>query len=187
MNAVFLLQVSVAVLALLLAFNLKLLLILHSKVSKLTDRAAIEDAPGTGDALPLFAGTPLTAPHTHRTIDTPVALLFLSSACPKCEAKLPSLDALLPYAHEAGVGITFVSLESTWRLKRFIGHTAMADHTLQLTAADYRILNPALLSPAYIFINGEGRIEARGMLDDDNWHAFVQQLTQTRTEPQQVI
>jgi hypothetical protein len=106
-----------------------------------------------------------------------MVLLLLGTGCPKCAAKLPQLEALHPLAAEAGLEMWLVSQEPRWRLRRFLGTHRLARHTLRVSLADYQAVNPLLASPAYLFVNHEGVLEAGGLIGDDNWLALQAQLT----------
>ena len=45
-----------------------------------------------------------------------------------------------------------------------------------MSGRDYLQLNPHQQSPAYLFVDQQGQLQAAGLIDDDNWLAFVAQL-----------
>lgn len=104
------------------------------------------------------------------------ALLFLSSKCPKCREKLPGIDAMAGAAREAGLSMWIVSEEPRWRLRGFLRNTALAAMTARVDRTGYRTLNPNKASPAYLFVNHEGVLEASGLIGDDDWLALQAQL-----------
>jgi hypothetical protein len=146
----------------------------------------IRALPQDEQVLPL--GLPLPATQGRRLSDgatlslpiaeRPLALLFLSSKCPKCKEKLPQLRAMLRLAGEAGVDLVLPSLEPAWRLRRFVG-SELAPHALLLDKASYKALNPMLQTPNYAFVGASGEVEATGMIGDDNWLAFQAQLDES--------
>lgn len=110
------------------------------------------------------------------------ALLFLSSRCDKCRAHLPEIAALLPAAAAAGLALRIVSIEPGFRLRRFLAGTPLAAAVHRLRVDDYKKLNPRLASPAYLFVDHTGRIEAAGLIGDDNWHSLGAQLIHGEAE-----
>jgi len=107
----------------------------------------------------------------------PVALLFLSSRCPKCAGKLAELERLLPAAQRAGLAVWLISHEPAWRLRRFLGGRFPLSRVLRLNRRDYQLLNATAASPAYLFVNDAGVLEATGLIGDDNWLALRAQLS----------
>lgn len=108
----------------------------------------------------------------------PSVLLFLSSQCPKCRTKLPEITALLAPAKRHGVAVSLVSLESDRVLKKFFGEAGLAHAVLRVTKRQYVQLNPTRFSPLYLFVNHLGHLEAGGELGDENWQAFIAQVTE---------
>ncbi|MFL6657141.1 MAG: hypothetical protein ACJ8GW_03640 [Massilia sp.] len=168
------LELAVLILAICVAINLQLSIKLLAMLRALPQEAQVLPIglplPTTQGRL-LADGAPLTLPLAERA----AVLLFLSSKCPKCKEKLPLLTSLLPLAQEAGVDMLLPSLESAWRLRRFIG-PELAAHTLLLKKAAYKALNPMLQTPNYTFVGAEGEVEAVGMIGDEDWLAFQAQL-----------
>ncbi|USX28088.1 hypothetical protein NHH73_07345 [Oxalobacteraceae bacterium OTU3CINTB1] len=176
---------ALAVLAFAVALNLKLTIsVLHAA---LEERDA--GAPLTpGEAVPQVSGQPLAArfapwspPRRPVLEGRPAALLFLASGCPKCHGKLAELERLLPAALHAGLDVRLVSHESAWRLRRFLGGRLPSSQVLRLRRSDYRLLNPTGVSPAYLFVDHAGILEARGFIGDDNWLALRAQLLDGQT------
>lgn len=108
----------------------------------------------------------------------PAVLLFLSSKCPKCRAKLPELARMAPGARQAGLALWLVSEEPRWRLRRFLRGSSLSPIAARVSEADYRLLNASLTSPAYFFIDHQGVLEAAGLIGDANWLALREQLAQ---------
>lgn len=103
-------------------------------------------------------------------------LLFLASKCPKCRAKLPEVERMLAGAQQAGLAMWLVSEESGWRLRGFLRGSSLWGNTARVTLKDYKVLNASLTSPAYLFVNHEGLIEATGLIGDPDWLALRAQL-----------
>lgn len=104
------------------------------------------------------------------------AVLFLSSKCDKCRERVPQVAALLPGAAAAGLALRIASVDPAFRMRRFLAGTPLAAAVYQLRMADYTMLNPRLASPAYLFVNHEGGIEAAGLIGDEDWQSLVEQL-----------
>lgn len=168
------------ILALSVALNLKLTFSLLATV-----RALAHGLP-----VPLEAGMPLPAVSgrallTGADVALPAGqragvLLFLSSQCPQCRAKLPQIDSLLAPARMAGVDILLVSQEPAWRVRRFLRHTGLAHVAVRLGRNGYRRLNPRLASPAYLFVGHDGMVQAGGMIGNDDWRSFCTQMDEAR-------
>jgi len=109
-------------------------------------------------------------------------LLFLASRCPKCADKLAGIERLLPLARDAGLAMWLLSEEPARRLRAFLPGDALRAVTARLTLRDYRRVNPLMSSPSYIFVNDQGRVEAAGLIGDEDWLALVGQLN---AEPSQ--
>ncbi|RNF31892.1 hypothetical protein NM04_04815 [Massilia aurea] len=169
------LYLTLAALAFAIALNLKLTL----AVLRSARRAAHPATPlQPGERLPDIDGTTL-AGHARVRLAEPGqarALLFLSSRCPKCRDKVPAIGALAGAAREAGLALWIVSDEPRWRLRSLLRGTALAAHTARIGAHDYRLLNPTMASPAYLFVGHDGAIEAAGLIGDQHWRALERQL-----------
>jgi len=178
---------ALAVLAFAVALNLKLTIsVLHAAREERDAGAPL--APG--EAVPQVSGRPLDArfirfvPWSSRRPvleGRPAALLFLASGCPKCHGKLAELESLLPAARRAGLDVRLVSHESAWRLRRFLGGRVPSSQVLRLHRSQYRLLNPTGASPAYLFVDHAGILEARGFIGDENWLALRAQLLDGQT------
>ncbi|HEX8611873.1 MAG TPA: hypothetical protein VF800_11355 [Telluria sp.] len=172
------LAVILLLLALSVALNLKLSLQLLKAVDRLGTAAKAASILAPGEAVDAFAGKRLAggAPLTVGGDGQPAVLLFLSSACPKCRHKLPEIARLAPLAREAGVALWLISLEPGWRLRRFLQASALAGSAVRVSTADYEMLNPLMSSPSYLFVSAAGTLDARGMIGDDDWRSFCEQM-----------
>jgi hypothetical protein len=164
-----------AVLAFGLALNLHLSLAILRRQRMAQD---IPAAPGPGDLAPRVPSRRLGTRSRQPLLPEgqACALLFLSSRCDKCRERLPEVAALLPAAAAAGLALRIASLEPVFRVRRFLAGTPLAAATHQVRLEDYKKLNPRLASPAYLFVNHEGSIEAAGLIGDDNWQSLCAQL-----------
>lgn len=174
-----LLLLILAMLAFGLAFNLYLSLSVLRRTRMERDPAA-EPVPMPGEAAPRLPARHMDT-RTRASLlpeGRACALLFLSTRCDKCRERLPQVAALLPAAAAAGLALRIPSVEPAFRLRRFLRGTPLAGAVWQLRTADYKRLNPRLASPAYLFVNHEGGIEAAGLIGDENWLGLVEQLSQ---------
>ncbi|HEY6942607.1 hypothetical protein [Dokdonella sp.] len=106
------------------------------------------------------------------------ALLFLASRCPKCRDTLPEVARLLPLAARDGLRISLVTVESRRRLVGFLdGALALAWARTELRG--YRLLNPSLSTPHYLFVDDAGVLVARGDIGDEGWLRLREQLGDT--------
>jgi len=168
------LYLTLAVLALGLALNIKLTLsVLHTTRR---ERDTPEELP-PGAPLPQVQARALRGGVVHRlgADGQASALLFLSSKCPKCKTKLAEIGRMLAPAEEAGLDIWIVSHEPGWRLRQFLRGFPLT-RALRVKLRDYKLLNPTLASPAYMMVNHEGVLEAAGMIGDENWLDLRAQL-----------
>ncbi len=175
------LALTLALLAFALALNLQLTL------SAVRAARRMRDTPARllpGQRVPVMdAGVPATGTRVQLAqAGQSWALLFLSSKCPKCRAKLPDIDALAEAARTAGLALWIVSDEPWWRLRRFLRHTTLASNTARLDRMSYRRLNPNMAAPAYLFVNHESILEATGLIGDEDWLALCAQLAGAGTE-----
>ncbi len=180
------LYLTLALLACGLALNLKLTL------AVLQTSRRERDAPEplqAGAPIPPVVARALRGGATHRLDDSgqAAALLFLSSKCPKCRAKLAEIGRMLPQAEQAGLAIWIVSHEPGWRLRQFLGDAFPLSRVLRVTLRDYRALNATLASPAYLMVDHQGVLEAAGMIGDDNWQGLRDQLADSVTAEAEVM
>lgn len=170
-----LLYLTLAALAFAIALNLRLTLAVLRSARRGRERAA---PPQPGQPLPAVGATPLAGRGRIALggAGSARALLFLSSQCPKCRAKVADIASLAVVAADAGLALWIVSDEPRWRLSSLLRGTALAARTLRLGRQDYRLLNPLRASPAYLFVDHEGTIDAAGLIGDDNWRALERQL-----------
>lgn len=172
------LYLILAMLILSVVLNLALTLRLNRSVRKLAE-AIPPVLLQVGDTVPSIKGRPLShgEPLVVSGGGAPTALLFLSSSCPKCRDKLPEIARLLPLAEEAGLAIRLVSMEPAWRWRRFLRQGGLLLASVRVNRRDYLALNPLLATPAYLFVDDAGTLEAAGIVGDENWLGLCQQLS----------
>ena len=168
-------NVTLAVLAVALALNLKLSLAVL-RASRSERDAPV--APVVGQPMRALAARTLVPNGSVQLMDEQQAtvLLFLDSRCTKCSGTLPDLEKMLPTAQHAGLSMWLVSQETAWRLRRFLRATALLPRVARLDMDAYRRLNPHMSAPSYLFVNHDGVLEASGMIGDENWLALRDQL-----------
>lgn len=172
-----LLLLILSLLAFGLAFNLQLSLSVLRRTRAERDMPAVP-RPSPGDRAPRVTARRLGEGGREPLLPDgqACAVLFLSSKCDKCRARLPEVASLLPGAAAAGLALRIASLDPAFRVRRFLAGTPLAATVYQLRTEDYKSLNPLLASPAYLFVNHEGDIEAAGLIGDENWQSLAEQL-----------
>ena len=175
-----LLLLILAILAFGMAINLYLSLSVLRRTRMDRDTAA-EPVPMPGEAAPQLPARHLETRRRAALLPEgqACALLFLSTRCDKCRDRLPQVAALLPAATAAGLALRLASTEPAFRMRRFLRGTPLAGAVWQLRLADYKRLNPRLASPAYLFVDHEGVIEAAGLIGDENWLSLAAQLAES--------
>lgn len=167
--------------------NLQLTLKMYLRVKELPGFYSQAPALQPGDQLPELQGKDLqtgaAAALWHPQNAT--VLLFLSSRCPKCRQKLTRLSQLNLLTAQSGVQLLLLSSEPGWRFKKFLMHSNLLAQTVKMTSRAYLQLNPLQLSPAYLFVDQQGQVQAAGMIDDDNWLAFEAQLQDIHPDEEQ--
>ncbi|PHV08474.1 hypothetical protein CSQ96_02630 [Janthinobacterium sp. BJB412] len=172
-------HLALAALAGAVALNLKLSFRLLGLLKQHGLDGARADALPLGAPVPAVRGRPLVGRGPWREAPPagrPTVLLFLSSKCVKCRAKLAEIAALAPLAARAGVELRLVSTEPGWRLRRWLAGSGLDGITLRVGAKPYRRLNPSLASPAYLFVDEHGALQAGGLVGDDDWLSFAAQM-----------
>lgn len=178
------LYLVLGVLAFGVALALKLALAAVDAARHLAAAGERQATPPPGEVIPAVAARLLEgrARVALPDLGMPAVLLFLSSTCPKCRQKLPQIENYLPHLDRAGLQLWLVSREPAWRLKRFLRGRLLARHALRVGMRDYKALNPTMASPFYLFVDEEGRLQAGGMVGDENWDAFHQQMRELDEE-----
>ncbi|MDP5138042.1 hypothetical protein ORJ04_19005 [Rheinheimera baltica] len=178
MTEVQLLSALVCCLALLLGLNLKLTYALYQRVRYLPGFTRVPEPLAIGTALPVVLGKALLNAEVSPVWQhgRPTALLLLASRCAKCKTKLSELPELLLLASGAGLEIKLITNESARPYRRFLAHAELASHCLMVRQSDYVQLNPQQMSPAYLFIDQQGQVEATGLIGDENWQLLCEQL-----------
>lgn len=178
------LYLVLAILAFGLALELKLSLAAVEAARHLASAGERQPTPPQDEVIPAVSGRTLIGRmRTHLPADgMPTVLLFLSSTCPKCRQKLPEIASFLPHLDDAGLRLWLVSREPRWRLRRFLRDSALAPHALCVNMSHFKALNPTLSSPFYLFVDERGRLQAGGMIGDENWQGFRQQMQEFDSE-----
>lgn len=165
-----------AALAVGLALNLVLTLKVLSAARGMVVNATAPPRPHVGERVAVVEGRSIKGerialPESGRAN----ALVFLSSRCPKCRAKVPEIEGMVPLAEQAGLRVTLVTMESRRRLHGLLG-AGLAPACARVRGKQYRVLNPSLSTPHYLFIDADGALVARGDIGDDGWHRLRDQL-----------
>lgn len=173
-----LLLLGVAVIAFLISTNLHRI----APLLGLARRPGTAEPPPTlplGQAVPAFEGR-ARADGRHITSaeleGQAAVLLFLSSGCPKCRATVPGLLQILPAIRSTGVGLWIVPADSRHDISPLLEGSALLDHVLLVEPAVRERLNPRRAAPSYIFIDHRLVALASGLIGDDDWQSFVDQM-----------
>jgi hypothetical protein len=167
-----LLVVSVAV-----AFNLFLTLRLVTIVG-----AGKLPAPFSvviGEPLPGFHGKAFSDGRPMNSADLigqAAVIVFLSSGCHKCLARIPELREINPAMQRAGIPLWIIGVDSTRRVARRLKGSDLLQNYLIVDPPTRRGLNPSNAAPFYIFVDHQGIAQARSFIGDENWQLFVEQL-----------
>lgn len=178
-----LLYTCLVVLAVLVALNLKLTLHLFELIRNPTLLNPPFLASEVGEPIANIKGRSLSKKAIELTqIEQAIALLFLSSRCPQCKEKLPEIEALVPLLKDAGLTLLLVTNEPKRHLVKFLKNTSLLDHVFLIDKASYKSVNPTMSTPYYLFVNHLTELQAGGVIGDEDWQSFVQQMDEMREE-----
>lgn len=173
-----LLLLGAAVIAFLLSTNLHRI----APLLRLARRSGPAELPLTlplGQIVPAFEGR-ARADGRHFTSaeleGQAAVLLFLSSGCSKCRGTVPELLRILPAIRSAGVGLWIIPADSRHDLAPLLEGSALLDHVLSVEPAMRERLNPRQAAPFYIFIDHRMVALASGLIGDDDWQSFADQM-----------
>ncbi|MCV2885685.1 hypothetical protein OE749_13385 [Aestuariibacter sp. AA17] len=154
--------------ALNLALNVKLIRhFLHHEEAPMQRIIEDEEFPVL-TATQLSSDAPLAIPRQH--VDT--AAVFLQTNCPKCKSKLPMLEQMILRSDDANVTIQILVHDQMPKLDKFFQSSSLQPHIAVLSYQDYLRINRHEVSPAYVFISEQKTIEAQGLVGDDGWRYF---------------
>jgi peroxiredoxin len=103
--------------------------------------------------------------------------IFLHTGCPTCRERIDDVEEAVNLSKEQAVNLYMITTESFRKSRRFLKKDELLERLLNVDKDLYRQLNPKGSSPSYLFINDENIIEAEGLIGDENWLNFIQQLT----------
>jgi hypothetical protein len=103
-------------------------------------------------------------------------LLFLSGGCPKCRQTVPTLLRILPAVRDAGISLWLIPADSRHDISALLEGSALLEHVLVLEPAMRERLNPQRAAPHYIFIDHELTVLSSGLMGDEDWESFVEQM-----------
>lgn len=178
-----LIYICLTVLALIVALNLKLTLHLF----ELIRNPALLNPPflptEVGELMPDVTGKVQYKQSMSLTATKQATvLLFLSSRCPKCQQKLSEIEALLPLLDEAGLHLLLVSYEPKRHFAKFLKGGPLLDYVWQVNHKQYKLINPTQSTPYYLFVNHLTELEAGGVIGDEDWLSFLQQMDEIRQQ-----
>jgi peroxiredoxin len=108
--------------------------------------------------------------------------VFLHTGCPSCKERIPDAEKALKLSESEGVDIYLITTESYKRCRAFLKGTDLLPHLLQVDESVYERINPQKASPAYVFVNDLNVVEAEGIIGDENWLGFIEQLALLKDE-----
>lgn len=167
-------------LALFSAFNFLLTLKLGNIVSELSLALPGEHSPLIGRQLPPIKARAIA---TSRVVEiqaktnSAFAIIFIAPACPKCVAKIPEIVKLTEEARRLSLTIWVVCTATRRQSKRFLNQTPLLDYAITLPEDIRKVVNPSNISPYYVFLEQDLKILATGMLGDQNWDSFKDQVS----------
>ena len=166
--------------------NLSLSLKLLRKIKQISESTKNSSPIPPGTEIPQITARTLLSKQKQDLLlpEYAIVLLFLSTKCPKCKEKLQEIEKIAMCAEQAGVRLWLVSNEPQWRVRRFLGNTALAPFAVFLKEENYREINRKLMSPYYRFIDHARLLQAEGMIGDDNWCAFLTQIEELASADQ---
>ncbi len=132
-----------------------------------------------GESLPHFVGMALEDKSevlSEHFVQQPMVMVFVSPGCPKCKSKLPEIKQVLPAMQQEGVQFCLVGMGRRWQVKRFLKDTGLLHSALTIKSEHRKALNPNSASPFYLFVDENHVLQASGLLGDENWVSFIQQM-----------
>lgn len=171
------------VLAVLVALNLKLTLHLF----ELIRNPSLLNPPflprQIGEPMANLTGRTLAGQSVDlQSVEGATAMLFLSSRCPQCKQKLPELEAMIPLLQDAGLTLWLVTSERKRHFVKLLNHSPLLEHVVLVNSKAYQQVNPTLSTPYYLFVNHITELEAGGVIGDEDWQSFAQQMDEIRQE-----
>ncbi len=171
------------ILVILVALNLKLTLHLFELIKD----PSILNPPflprQLGDEMPELLGSNLDKqPVALSEVQQASVLLFLSSKCPKCKEKLIEIKALLPLLENAGLTMFLVTNEPKRHIAKFLENNDLLDKVFTVDNKSYKQINPTLSTPYYLFVNHLNQLEAGGVIGDEDWLSFIEQMDEIRQQ-----
>lgn len=112
----------------------------------------------------------------------PMVLVYIEPRCPKCIGKVPELEGLLQASNYAGVDLHITSIDKPRRIKKILKTSTLAQQLLTLTTKQHFMLNPFKVSPFYLFIDEQKKLQASGLIGDANWQSFSEQMAELQAD-----
>lgn len=174
-----LIEVILGVLILSVALNLLLTFRIFSVLKEIPMPDTSQVFLEAGDLLPDFRGQTLIEKNevlSNHLDKQPMVMVFVAPGCPKCKSKLPEIKQMLPSMQQVGVQFWLVGMGGRWTVKRFLKGSGLTDKALLIDAEHRKKLNPNRSSPFYMFVDENSVLQASGLLGDENWLNFVEQM-----------
>lgn len=173
-----LVSIVLIVLSLLVALNIKLTLSLIFRVNNPESFASGLRGAQVGDKVSKVFGK-LNSSVKVAIADQgiPSVLLFLSPRCPSCREHLPVVGSILSKSQEAGFDLWIITPESRKRMKHFLKSSRLIESVLFIKKKDFKTLNPTSTYPFYMFLDEKCKLQASGIVGDDDWQSFTEQVS----------
>lgn len=144
-------------------------------------------APAMGAPSPLPEDTPLPAfsgrmAETNAPVDNasllgkPCVIIFTAPGCAACEGKKPEILKAQQDAEALGVRFLAAELAPQSGLREKQRENRFSRFAVKLDKKSFYRLNPAKAMPLYIFLDENGTAKASGMIGDENWVLFTEQV-----------
>lgn len=104
-----------------------------------------------------------------------IVFIFLAAGCASCRVAKADVREMLV----AGLpdGLELFIIEAPIGRERETGiEPSFSAHALVIDVALFRALNPALSFPTYMFVGADLRVQASGLVGDDQWSRFRSQV-----------
>lgn len=108
--------------------------------------------------------------------DNSSVIIFLSEKCGLCRSKVPQLEFLLPAVEKVDVSLWINLVDNVSAKDSFLSESPLINKAISIDKELIRTLNPRTASPFYLLIDHKKELQASGMIGDDNWNSFIEQM-----------
>ncbi|MFT5716227.1 MAG: hypothetical protein ACI9T7_000401 [Oleiphilaceae bacterium] len=111
-------------------------------------------------------------------------LLFMSTKCDKCKENLQELESLYALSDTLGLAIWLIFTDQPRHVRYFLNQSSLLSVAVKVTNKTSIKLNPHRISPYYLFIDENRRIQTSGLMGDKEWTRFQDQISNMQTDEQ---